>query len=277
MNAVGGATPNLGLVLLDLDGTLIDHRYQLATDSIYAAIEAAQAAGWTIGLNSDTPYEALCVWVTRLGITGPIVAENGAVIGVDGHLWYDHETADKFAESRRVILGGLLGDDIGVWSGNPVEAIRNGEVTIPAEMPLVMVNTLRRCSLSLHIRRGSRDGLLLDTDLTEVIADRVASAYPDFSDLIVDKNHDYGVIIVQRAGFTKRLGVQRLMEKIDAPRVIMIGNSISDYLGDDLAMHIAVADATEALKQRADRVTEAPLTGGVSEALHQLCAEQASA
>ncbi|HSX16210.1 MAG TPA: hypothetical protein VLF40_05440 [Candidatus Saccharimonadales bacterium] len=47
--------PDREIALLDVDGTLIDARYEVTDPAIYPTIAAAQDEGWTIGLNSELP------------------------------------------------------------------------------------------------------------------------------------------------------------------------------------------------------------------------------
>lgn len=263
--------PSDRVALFDLDGTLLGRDYQFTDDLIYPAVQSAQDAGWFVGLSSDTPFEALAVWRQRLGLNGPIVAERGAVIEAKEELFFNRAEAAVYANARAQICQTWKGMGASVWYGNPVEALRNNDRLGEPEKILVLVNILRRCGLGFHIRQVKEDGsLTISQSLTETMAAEARPSYPDFDDLVEDLNHDYGLIIVSREGLSKRTGTQRLATILQVAKFAMVGNSISDYLGKDLAIHYAVADATEGFKAVADYIADAPQTSGAVEILKKM-------
>ena len=66
-------------LFLDLDMTLIDESRQMNDRSIPACVKQLQQRGWSVGLNSNTPFEPLLVWMRYFGMTGPFIAEKGGV------------------------------------------------------------------------------------------------------------------------------------------------------------------------------------------------------
>lgn len=260
--------PSDRVALFDLDGTLLGQDYQFTDDLIYPAVQSAQEAGWFVGLSSDTPYESLAVWRQRLGLNGPIVAERGAVTEAKEELFFNRAEATVYANARAQICQTWKDMGASIWYGNPVEAIRNSERLGEPGKILALVNILRRCGLGFHIRQVKEDGsLTISQSLTETMAVEARLSYPDFDDLIEDLNHDYGLIVVSREGLNKRTGAQKLATVLQVGKFAMVGNSISDYLGDDLAVHYAVADATEGFKAVADYIADAPATSGAVEVL----------
>jgi 3-deoxy-D-manno-octulosonate 8-phosphate phosphatase KdsC-like HAD superfamily phosphatase len=65
----------------------------------------------------------------------------------------------------------------------------------------------------------------------------------------------------------KRIGTLKLQQIMGIGRVAMIGNSIADYIGTDIAVQLAVNDATQEYRDVAHYVSRAQLTSGVVEAL----------
>ncbi len=51
--------PSEKILMLDLDGTVIDGDYRPTEASFDVSVSEMKDAGWTIGLSSDTPYEVL--------------------------------------------------------------------------------------------------------------------------------------------------------------------------------------------------------------------------
>jgi hydroxymethylpyrimidine pyrophosphatase-like HAD family hydrolase len=261
------------VALVDLDGTLIDQDYRVADDRIYGAITDAQSAGWQIGLSSDTPYEALTLWKERFGMNGPVIAEKGAVVEAGGQLAYDNESAAAFSASRLAIEQALrCQPGFRLWSGDPVEALRENIVIGEPGEVAVLMNGLRSCSLSFSIRRVTTDSrLALDDQETKAVAEVARQFYPDFSDLEEEINPDYGIVIVSRSQNAKRAGTLRVMAVMGLRRVAMIGNSMGDYLGNDnLAVHYAVGDATPEFKRIANYTAKDCTTSGVIEILEKL-------
>jgi hydroxymethylpyrimidine pyrophosphatase-like HAD family hydrolase len=259
------------LALFDLDGTLIDDNYQITDRSIYSAVAEAQDVGWKVGLNSDTPYEALEVWRERFGMKGPIIAEKGAVVELDGMPACDNGDVAAVLDARENIGCYAAKQGIAVWSGNPVEAIRTGLRVGEPGQTAMLINTLSRCSLRFFVRTVDVDGnLQLDDVRTQQVIQDCRQFFPAFDSLEEDNNPASGLLIVSRRGVTKRAGVLRLMSSIGLSRCIMVGNSMSDFIGNDIAEQVAVSNASLDFKQAASVVVDESLTTGCVSILRQL-------
>src|SRR5437588_3343222 len=72
------------IILLDLDGTLIDKEYRLTVSDEYikATIKSIQDKNVLVGINSDTPLLPLRSWAHHLGMRGPLIAEKGQVLAL---------------------------------------------------------------------------------------------------------------------------------------------------------------------------------------------------
>ena len=70
------------LVLLDLDNTLVDADYRLTVPEkeFHAVVQELTRKDVRVGLCSDSAVITLRQWADRLKLTGPIVAERGAVL-----------------------------------------------------------------------------------------------------------------------------------------------------------------------------------------------------
>ncbi len=260
------------LVLIDLDETLIDTQYQLTDAGIYGAINEAQSKGLTIGLNSNTPFQGLAIWRERLGMNGPIIAENGAVVsGDDGTPQFDEQEAVQYRIAQKAVAKRLGTLGVSTWSGNPVEALRKGVRFGESGQTVALINNLRQCSLSFFVRVVDQDGsFIIDNRETERISDLVGDLYPDFDDAVLDINPEYGIIIAGRQKNNKYAGGQKLRSLLNYTGTFdMIGNSMGDYLGD-LANHYAVANATEEYQKMSGYIASQPLTSGVIEILEMI-------
>ncbi len=258
--------PRDRVVLLDIDGTLIDVNYQVTDSRIYPAIQEAQEAGWVIGLSSDTPHETMVEQAKQFGIKdGPLVSEKGGqVTSKDRIIETTPELKGSFRLSRERIVEFLASAGFVVRLGNPVDVLQQ-PFGSPGE-PVAVVNTRREFSMSIYFRRVSEDGgFIKSPEVIESAMDEIRRLYPDYDDLEEDVNHEYGLIIVNRQIVTKRLGTQALMAEMGLSQVAMVGNSFADYLGKDIALHYAVADAKDEFKRVANFISELPLTAGAAE------------
>lgn len=259
------------LVMFDLDGTLIDRDYRVTDLAIHGVMRDAQTEGWTIGLSSDTPYEVLANWSKHLGIDGPIIAERGALVSHAGQIEYDKNDGLKYSSAKADLETMLVDTGYKTWKGNPVEALRSGlRIGEPGEA-VVLINDYRRSSLGLFMRTVNEQGdLVIDENHTTEIVVLAREFYPQFEDIEEDLNHDYGILIVARQSITKRQGSRRLLAALQLTQFAMVGNSLADYVGDDIAIHYAVSDATEDYKRKADYVAKTPLATGASEILSNI-------
>src|SRR5688500_7089748 len=101
--------PRDKVALFDIDGTLIDTRYEVTDDDIYTVIQEAQEAGWTIGLSSDTPHATMLERAVQFDIKDdPLIAEKGGL--VTSREWSAEPVpglSTAFRESRARIAGHL--------------------------------------------------------------------------------------------------------------------------------------------------------------------------
>jgi hydroxymethylpyrimidine pyrophosphatase-like HAD family hydrolase len=264
--------PEESLVLFDIDGTLIDHGYNITDPEIRVTVQDAQDAGWTLGLSSDTPYESMIRYRDMLNMNGPIIAEKGAIIEWDDKLNYDEEESQLFQTAFAAMRQHFVDRDITIWEGNPVLAILDKLSIGSAGDTVVLMNNLRKCSLGIFVRyiNGTGD-MVTDTKLTHALVNEVRYLFPSLPDLSEDLNDHHGLLILANENANKRRGSQKLLSLAQmSGRFAMVGNSIADYVGDDIAVHYAVSDATLEFRKRADFIADQPITVGAVQILRKL-------
>lgn len=259
------------VILIDIDGTLIGEDYQPTNQSVNLLAEQAKQLGWKVGLSSDTPLGAMKIWGDRFSMTDPIIAEKGAIVKLGDRVMVDEGDIQAFQLSRLRIEEEIGNRGLLLWRGNPVEAIRGSlQLGNPGEV-IVLMNVLRMCSLSFFVREIDEQGnLKINRTVTDQVVGEMRNFYPDLTDLEEDLNHDYGIVITMRRKVNKRNGTKRLMEELGLTKVSMIGNSMSDFTGEDIAIHYAVANASDSYKEKCTYVSSKPLTDGVSEILSRI-------
>lgn len=264
--------PKNRVLLFDKDETLLNRKYQLTDTQIQDTIRGLQDQGWILGISSDAALEILQPLSQQLGLNGPLIAERGAIVQKpDGEILMNSHDIDAISSSRHAMEQHLSELGIPVIL-NTDPRLKNDTVDWgkPGEI-IVVINALRKCSIALNIKRIQSDGNLgFDEDATNTIVDAVKPFYPIFSHLFEDVSHDYGVLIVSNGDVNKRSGTQLYLREAGLQQVGMIGNSESDYVGDDIAVHYAVGNGTNGFKKNAVYTAQASLTQGVIEILSKI-------
>jgi hydroxymethylpyrimidine pyrophosphatase-like HAD family hydrolase len=271
---VGITKPSNRVLLMDLDNTIIDRKSQQLNDNrLKPTVELAQTLGWTLALSSDTPLASLKMWSEKFGITGPIVAEKGALIQVGNDTIYAKpEVAGMFSSSFDLVVGKLKGLNMDVMLGSPVEMIFNREVfSSTAGQRVVFANNLRKSSLGLFVLKTDESGLLVpDKETTSVVAESIDDVLPKSESIQKWVNGDGGLVIVSDTSINKRTGSLLLMQRLGLQEVGMVGDSHLDYIGSDIAKHYAVGNADQNFKDKADYVSLFDLTSGVVDIINGL-------
>lgn len=258
-------------LLLDVDGTLIDADYQLTYPFLSASVVSLQEQGWWIGLSSDSTLHLMHYWRDQLGLNGALVAEKGAVIENNGELVYDPALEQSFSEINQTAQEMIQQSfpSATFWYGNPVEAIRNQEIPGNPGDTVVLFNTYRQCSFGIFVRYISENGAIIDNQLTSDVVESIKPLY-NAATFNEDFSYEHGLLIVSQATTNKRLGTMTLMDALGLSQIGMVGNSMADYIGSDIAKHYAVNNACQNFKDVADYTAAHPLTEGVDEIIRQL-------
>jgi Cof subfamily protein (haloacid dehalogenase superfamily) len=78
------ARPRPRLIVADIDGTLLGRNHREVSPRVRAAIEAAVAAGVPVALSTGRPMTSLVTIAAPLGLAGPHVAFDGALVAAPG-------------------------------------------------------------------------------------------------------------------------------------------------------------------------------------------------
>ena len=266
-------TPHNQHLLIDIDGTLIDETYSLTSEAIFNSIEELQECGWTIHLSSDSSIELMTHWASTLGINGSLVAEKGSVLHHDGEVILDQAHYDSFREIRQDIVSRIQAQHPGcsIWEGEPVQELLGQPTHASPGEHVVLINAYRRCSFGLFVRSVDNDGkYVMSEDMCAQILDTAREALPE--DLDIDDNPEYGLLILANQQANKRAGTLRLMDILGLVEVGMVGNSITDFIGNDIARHYAVSNTTPEFRTVADYTSDQSVTKGVVDIIRRLTA-----
>jgi hydroxymethylpyrimidine pyrophosphatase-like HAD family hydrolase len=265
-----------GLILFDWDNTITiaDDVSQMNDDRFKSVIQTKINEGWHIGLSSNTPLKRLQSWWGSLGMNGPIVAEKGAIV------WWPNIRAIQVSQSsevfsafrNEVILTLARTPDVGFLFGDNAEFIRSVNKMISNDSIFVALDAYRICSLGLFVRK-IRDNLLVkDHVAAETILELITPILPSHPLISqIDLNLEWCFLGVNPLDADKSSGVRVLLEKwAMTPEVIMVGDSIADYVDLPQVRHFAVGNAQPAFKSRADRIATRNYTQGCVELLSSI-------
>jgi len=267
-------TPTDKCLLLDLDMTLIDKSYNISDPLIFETIKKLQNKGWDVGLNSNTPLEPLLVWMRYFGMNGPVIAEKGAVVYAGGSVLFNEKQAALIQSSVKAMTGSLIAASIQWLPGNPVDIIREHRFGDLQPGPLVLVDTSRKCSVSFYVREVIPNGeAIVNPDLTRTMIEKLRGHALLAGNLEEELHLEEGRYLALPRGQTKRLGILTLMKYGGLTQVGVVGDSMNDFLGDDIAIHYAVGNAKEDYKHKAMFISEFPMTKGCVDIIERIASK----
>ncbi len=289
------------LILFDLDETLKDQSGAITEkQNLKSQILTLQNNGWLVGLNSDTPFKRLLPLYRELGMRGPIISELGSCVHVLQKVNFKHypvnakqEEATRMSEVVNKIPLLLLEEsretDMLIHAGNTgmlLDDLRKSLCQMDREIDdLVLLDTAREYSMCFYCFRIHHKMRSNNTELLNKLLKKFRAYLPllDNPELFqVDANHSYGICIIHHANAAKSRAVPTLNkmftrkeagEKV-LPRIIMIGNEMSDFLGDyENIEHFAVSNASDELQEKTDFLAITSFSRGCVECLDKLLRE----
>lgn len=274
---------SVSLVLIDLDKTLIDANYKLTVpkERLKKIIQRLAGKKINVGLCSDSSVISLRQWAERLGITGPLIAERGAItydLKTKFQELVDPSSVKWFLDFRSAFIDKILQHfpEITLVVGDATEFMRNRTVFSAMSKQLLVVNGLRIASFSVYTRRFSKNTLSVQNDpvlLKKVssLAVKILSSFgKQKKDLFWDENPDYGILIIHAKTSIKSSGVKFAIQKLNLKKIVMIGDDIADYVNIPNVSQFAVGNASSEYKKKCSFISKKPLTEGVIESLEQV-------
>lgn len=260
------------LILFDWDNTIATGTGQLDVGPFKSAIQSKIADGWYVGLNSDTPLRRLQTWWGNLRMNGPIIAEKGAVVWWPGtQPRVISRTARIFMSLRRKITNVLTQrQGINIFVGDSTHFIRSVDYLACDDSMLVSIDSYRSCSLGIFVRQIEEGKVSLNWESAKGIYEIVCALAPE-SPLVSIPNLylEHGFISVNPKDVDKTKGVKALLD-LGKPisEVIMIGDSLADFVQIPSVHNFAVGNAEANLKEKADRIAENSYAQGCIELLN---------
>lgn len=250
-----------------MDGTLFRGDLVIA-DRVRTAIAAAQTAGVLVVLATGRMPAAARAFVRLLGLSGPQIFANGALVAtVDGeavfHLTVDVAVARQvvtYCAERRLHVNAYVGDDVYVASIGPeADFTRQLNRLNPIAVPDLggLVGSSAPTKMVVVRLPRVETGLLpqLQQDFRGQLV--VFSSVPQYCELV-------------NPGVDKGRALARLIELLDIPRdaVAAIGDGDNDVtLLEAAGFPIAMGNGTARLKSIAREIVGSVEADGVAEAI----------
>lgn len=255
------------LIAADLDGTILDDTYTVRPE-LLSCINAGRARGVELAVATGRLYPSALPFIKDLGVCLPVIASNGAVVRepASGDLIYDLPLARELAvEALKLTAGG---------SAQRFVNIRDTFYTDATE------EASRKYSEALKIRFTRRIPLedavtedptmIVMRDREDEVARLTGMLRAHFGDRLYLANSKPFFIDINHPGVSKGAALLNLCRRIGIKpeEVIAIGDGWNDLEMFKVAgLGVAVANAPEGLKEKADYVCAEASYRGVMEVI----------
>lgn len=255
------------LVVLDMDGTLLDNKHKVSEENKRAILSLTEN-GVGVVLASGRPFESIFPYTEDLGIDLPIVATNGALIKdpKTKEAIYSKELPFEYAKDI-IQYGKENGYQISLYSDQ-------GVLTFNEEM-VDLHRSLENLNAQLIDEFTGEQALykLIYADTPE----RIEAAYRTLDEKYKGKLYitrsDDAFLDVMNMNASKGKALHKLMEKLDFTKeeVLVMGNSYNDIAMFEVAGYsIAMDNSPQKVKNTANYVTKTNQQHGVAHALTKI-------
>ncbi|MAF34232.1 hypothetical protein CMO91_00125 [Candidatus Woesearchaeota archaeon] len=257
------------LVLLDIDGTLLNEHYHLTSKEIYSTIEDLQRKGVVFCLNSNRSKEDLIPIYDHFKLNGCMIGENGAFSILDGkeHLYADQAPVLKLKQILPERLTAEVPGSVFLFE-DTVNFLKH-DFRASAQVVL-LANKFRKYTMSIHVRRNQDGHLAKDLDLTQQIADYIKGIIEEQDlSLRVAVSQAFGNVLVFPTTCDKGTTFAKVRDEFyNQATTCMISDDWADEpLINQVDHFYAVANAEDVVKAKAEKVATKPYTQGVVEIL----------
>lgn len=276
-------TDPLKIILIDVDNTLLNKEYDFTVDvsTLRDVIFDLRNKGFSVGLSSDSAINNLMDISGNLNLNGPIVAEKGASVVLNGESIFVNVLAQDFNRIRQDFVNELMqkefpGGNLTVCVGSVnslFKSLKGSKSSNTDSRTLVLINGTRESSVSFYCLEKQDEKWVLGSNKIQDFVNKllpIAEKYYKLDELDLDINTDYGICIIHHNRTSKMAAVQSIKNKFPNSKIYMIGDSMSDF-HDNSVVHCAVENATEEYKLKSNYVSKLKITEGVIDILKWIC------
>lgn len=286
-----------GIIMLDLDGHLINEDQQVTDGRIRESIQKTKEAGFLVCLNSARPSQTLREWQKVFGTDDPNFAEFGGLVDFASLGWqlvFQEKEYQYFGEMRTFIPGLLKGMQNRGFLNIDYRYCEEEEAVIQIQHQTdentwgsspyfhgIYLNGRPRLRLGLRAFKITPDGPSFDEKFTQAALD-ILRAYekenPFYKPLAYKFNPlDHSVFIhtgKQNKTIIWRILLSYLGQNASTRRFYHLGDSDVDIITSPKVEFLTVANASDVLKQKAKRTSQFHLTHGVVDNLQWIRSNQ---
>lgn len=269
---------NIRLVVCDLDGTLLNERFDISCENL-KAIRRAQEKGIFVTICTGRIYRMTEYYVKLMDLRGPLVNANGACIvdsSLEKTIWERtldyYQVKDLLEFCRDIGMDyGVLGREGGAYSLNSTRVNRilgyndiarsHGE----REIPVSVLDSDHECVKNMKIYK------ILIQQVREGQLDQIRSFIDEHTDLGYTSSEP-GLLDVSARGISKGDGVRKLAALMDIPleQTCAFGDYENDKSMFSVAgLSIAMENSSQSVKSSAMIVTRSNREDGVAYGLNK--------
>lgn len=269
MSAVSPDSPEIQLVLADVDGTLVTPQKQL-TDRTIAAVRALKDAGVKFAVTSGRPPRGMQMLVQPLQISLPLAAFNGGLYARPDMSVIEERSIDPELVAAIVKLIGEHELDVWLYRGADW-LLRDPHAAHVAKE----ADTVRFAPTVVESFDGMTEGIAKIVGISDDL-DRVAKAEADarakFGDRVSAARSQPYYLDVTHPDANKGAVLHHFSREYDVPlqRIATLGDQPNDTLMfKDAGLSIAMGNAGEEVQHAASEVTAADDDEGFAKAIER--------
>lgn len=267
------------VILLDIDGTLLDTQYRPNYPTLKNLIVRAQTEGIVFGINSNRALEDLLPVAEMFGISGPLVGENGLFVYYAAKREIKYFLNDSQLEALRktkqeieVKLQHLLqqkfpSSQIRWQQTDTVEEVAEHKKSSYKEGTIIAQNNkFRKYSISIYLKRYSGGELQPLMGLVPVFVSKLSAMFAKHN-VTITFSPLYTNILVYSTLTSKRYATEQLIkDKYPGGSLFAIGDEMNDYyMASGIGNFLSVSNAPAPVRNKAKAVSKAPYAEGVYE------------
>lgn len=257
------------LIAIDIDGTLINSKKQLTTETI-KAIEYAKNKDVYIVLCTGRPVQGIKELYNKLSLSSPIISYNGAVVldGLDGNTIYECSLSGN--DTRDIMTkGNELNVTVATWFANNLYTNKLNDLAykysdISGVPPMLIENTK-----DLFLK-GATKVLYYDTE--ENIKAIETSLKDTFSSEVVFHTSRPYFLEFVNSKVSKAIAIQKLCNYLNLKHeeTMAIGDGFNDLAMLEYAKtSVAMGNAPKEIQNLCDYVTASCDEDGVAKAIYK--------
>ncbi|MDE1870149.1 MAG: HAD family phosphatase [Candidatus Micrarchaeota archaeon] len=259
------------IVLLDIDGTLVDPDYKINSNSIFDVIKKCEAQGALFALNSNRAIEDLLPIYKQFFLNGFIIGENGAFFTFPGQKMEQYSDAKQIvslaAELSKLLESSFPGSKF--LTRDTVSFLKSPNIKNSGE--LFVANKFRKYTMSIFVGKVVDGKFVKDIPLARLVASAVSAKIADLGlKLEIVVSPVFGNVLINPIGCSKASTFEKIVERdYKGCPTVMISDDESDSMIGSVGTFYTLSNAPESIKNKASYVSDYEYTKGVEDILQK--------